>query len=146
MKAKTKSGEAESSLGTPLSERRWFWYRGVVGSPRVARRLLEEGHSAWRKESSFLTGASLAAEKSFGTSLGKPEVGGEEGSGGGRERGRLVLQESHSKLKTARMQMEVRGLWQSPAGILLSSLSPSWGRGSSASPDLGGHLAGCSFD
>lgn len=93
-----------------MAARGWFWHGGVVGSPPVAGRLLEEGHSVWRRESCFLTGASLAAEKSFGASLGKPEVGGEGGSAGEGKRGRLVLQESHSKLEAVRMQIEVRGL------------------------------------
>lgn len=52
----------------------------------------------------------MAAEKSFGASLGKPEMGGEGGSAGEGKRGRLVLQESHSKLEAVRMQIEVRGL------------------------------------
>lgn len=69
----------------------------------------------------------MAAEKSFGASVGKPEVGGERESGGGQKRGRLVLQESHSKLEAVRMQIEVRGLWQSSAHSLLS-LSSFWGQ------------------
>lgn len=105
-----------------------IWHGGVVGSPRVAGKLLEEGHSGEEK-AAFLTGASLAAEKSFGASLGKPEVGGEGGSAGEGKRGRLVLQESHSKLEAVRMQIEVRGLWQSPACPSLLSSLPSGARG-----------------
>lgn len=86
MKAKTKPGEISLPWGLPWLKGGGLGVEGWLGSPRVARRLLEEGHSAWRRESSFLTGASLAAEKSFGASLGKPEVGGEEGSGGGEGR------------------------------------------------------------
>lgn len=67
---------------------------------------------------------------------------GKEGAGEGK-RGRLVLQESHSKLEGARMQMEVRGLWQNPAGSLLSSLSPFWGQGCLPQPVL--TLAGTSL-
>lgn len=83
----------------------------------------------------------MAAEQSFGASLGKPEVGGEGGSAGEGKRGRLVLQESRSKLVVVRMQIEVRGLWQSPTPSLLSSLSSFWGQRLLNNPDLGGHLA-----
>lgn len=73
----------------------------------------------------------MAAEKSFGASLGKPEVGGAGGSAGEGKRGRLVLQESHSKLEAVRMQIEVRGLGKALPAL---ASSPPFLLGPEASP------------
>lgn len=74
-------------MGTPGS----VWWESAGEQARALAR-------AGQPECAFLTGALVA----------EPVQGG-RGSGEG-EGGRLVLQESHSKLEAVRMEMEVRGL------------------------------------